>query len=374
MAIETPSRAEKLESFYAEINAKHLDALWRHRQRVAGRADVTAPYDPHLWRWADVGPFMARTADLVRPGPEAERRVLTLKNPSVLPHEQPTHTISAAVQMVLDGEVAPSHRHTMAAIRFIIQGDGALTFVDGEGCSMHPGDLILTPAWSWHGHVNNTGDPMIWMDSLDVPLILGLKAGLFEEYPGGEFQAKTRQVDESLSRYGSGHLRPIWERAAASVSPLLSFPWTQTERALRELAKVDASPFDDVAFQYTNPSTGGHVLPTIGCWIQMLRPGVHTKAHKHPSASIYYAFRGRGATIVDGVQIDWAEGDFFAVPPYAWHEHRNGSPSDEAVLFSTNDLPVYESLNLMWEDPYTEHDGHQPVVASYAERYEQPAK
>ncbi len=165
-------------------------------------------------------------------------------------------------------------------------------------------------------------------------------------------------------------MRPVWERWSSPVSPLLSFPWTATEKALQHLARLgEASPFDDVAFEYTNPSTGGHVLPTVGCWIQMLRPGVHTQAHRKNTVAVYHVFRGRGSTVVDGVQLDWQEGDFFALPPNAWREHVNGSPSEEAVLFSTNDLPLYESINLYREDAYEEHGGRQPVVASYAERY-----
>jgi gentisate 1,2-dioxygenase len=368
MAVEPLSRADEMNAFYAEIAPKGLDALWRH-QGAPGSGGPTAPFAPYLWRWSTVRPYMQRTAELVRPGADAERRVLTLNNPTALPLQSTTHTISAAVQLVLPGERAPSHRHTMAAIRWVLEGDGAMTFVDGEPCSMHPGDLILTPAWCWHGHLNETSSPMLWMDSLDVPLVRTLRAALYEEYEG-DFQELTRQPDESLSRYGAGHLRPIWDHGTRPVSPLLSFPWTQTERALHDLARVESSPYDDVAFQFTNPTTGGHVLPTIGCWVQMLRPGIHTQAHRHNTVAVYQVFRGRGATIVDGVQIDWQQGDFFALPPWAWHEHVNGSGSEEAVLFSTNDVPLYEAINLYREEPYTEHGGHQPVVDSYEERYE----
>jgi gentisate 1,2-dioxygenase len=228
MAVEPLSRADEMNAFYAEINPKGLDALWRH-QGVPGADGPRAPFAPYLWRWSMVRPYMQRTAELVRPGADAERRVLTLNNPTAQPMQSTTHTISAAVQLVLPGERAPSHRHTMAAIRWVLEGDGAMTFVDGEPCSMHPGDLILTPAWCWHGHLNETSSPMLWMDSLDVPLVRTLRAALYEEYPG-DFQETTRQTDESLSRYGAGHLRPTWDRGAKPVSPLLSFPWTQTER------------------------------------------------------------------------------------------------------------------------------------------------
>ena len=234
---------------------------------------------------------------------------------------------------------------------------------------MNPGDLILTPGWAWHGHVNETSTPMLWMDSLDVPLVTSLKMRVFEPFPG-KFQEDTVPQDHSRRRYGGGHLRPIWERGGAAASPLLSFPWAQTEEALHGLARVDASPFDDVAMDYTNPATGGHVLPTIGCRIQMLRPNAHTRAHRHSTVSLYQAFRGRGSTIVDGVELEWEEGDMFALPPWCWHEHRNASASEPAYLFSTNDIPLYEAIGLYIEHPYEEADGHQPVTDSYAARYD----
>lgn len=124
-----------------------------------------------------------------------------------------------------------------------------------------------------------------------------------------------------------------------------------------------------MAFQYTNPATGGHVLPTMGCWIQMLRPGVHKKAHRHTASAVYHVFRGHGSTIIDGVQIDWEEGDFIALPPWSWHEHVNRSASDEVILFSTTDLPVMRSLNLFTEEVYEQTGGHQAVTASYAEAH-----
>ncbi len=135
------------------------------------------------------------------------------------------------------------------------------------------------------------------------------------------------------------------------------------------MAKIDSSPFDDIAFEYTNPLTGGSVLPTIGCWIQMLRPGIHTKAHRHTASQVYHVYRGEGSTIVDGVQIDWKQGDFFALAPYSWHEFINSSKSEEAVLFSTTDIPVLKPHNLYFEHEYTRDGGHQKVTGTYEERY-----
>src|SRR5205823_6569870 len=134
---------------------------------------------------------------------------------------------------------------------------GAITFVDHEPCAMSPGDLILTPGWTWHGHINQTDEPMLWMDSLDVPLVGALRQGLYEDYPD-EIPPATKSVDNSISRYGSGHMRPVWENRGSPISPPLSFPWTETQRAPHRLARAgQAIPLADKAFEYPHPTTPG---------------------------------------------------------------------------------------------------------------------
>lgn len=341
-----------MEALYEALKTKQMGALWQ-QQAVPPPAQGPGRYPPHVWRGADVQSLMGWATEVVTPGPEAERRVLTLSNPG--------GTLAPAVQMVLPGEIAPSHRHTPAAIRFILQGHGATTIVNGEPCIMNPGDLVLTPAWSWHGHISESDGPMMWMDGLDAPAVRALGAGFdFEEYPEGGIQPASKPPGDSYKRYGAGHLRPLWGQESSSVSPLLVYPWRQTDEALHNLAEVDASPFDDVAMEFTNPVTGGHVLPTIGCCIQLLRAGVHTKAHRHSTSAVYHAFRGRGSTVINGVSFDWQEGDFLSLPPMAWHEHINQSAED-AMLFSITDAPIFQSLNLYREEPYDEHGGHQVI-------------
>jgi gentisate 1,2-dioxygenase len=366
MAVEQDLHSDAMEAFYRELNDKSMDALWRRAQAGERPPEPVAPYQPARWRAADILPFMQRAGELVQPGPDAQRRVIQLVNPGVAPARSATHTLSGNVQMVLPGEVAPSHRHTNAAIRFIMKGTGAVTIVDGEPVEMNPGDLVLTPGWCYHGHISQAVGPVMWMDSLDGPLVAGmLRLARYQQYPD-ELEPATRPLGAS-GRFGAG-VRPMWERGPTPISPQLLYPWSQTESALHDLAKVDASPFDDVAFQYTNPTTGGHVLPTIGCCIQMIRPGVHTRAHRHSACGVFHVFRGSGFTVVDGVEIDWQEGDFFALPPWCWHEHANTS-TEEAVLFHTTDVPVLESLNLWEENEYERDGGHQRVTATFEERY-----
>src|SRR2546426_9150943 len=183
----------------------------------------------YRWSWADVlRPMMVKAYDVVDPV-KAERRNLIMVNPG-LKRAATTQTLIAAVQGVLPGEIAPAHRHTAGALRFMIEGRGALTNVDGEPCVMDPASLILTPQWCWHDHANETGEPVIWLDVLDVPFVLGIDQWFWEPFPH-ETQPRSRP---------------------AAASPLLVYPWDRTETALRELSELEADN-GAVTVEYNNP-------------------------------------------------------------------------------------------------------------------------
>lgn len=347
---------EQEQQFYESTESAGLRAAWMGRRRERKPQVV-----PFAWRWADAQPLVMRSGDIVTPDRDVERRVLRLANPG-LDHGT-THTISAALQLLLPGENAPAHRHTPTAIRWVLQGQGAYTTVEGDKCYMEPGDLVLTPSWTWHDHNNEGAEPMIWLDGLDTPLVNNLAATFYEQYP--EDQQPIIGVGESERKYASGALRPAWEEADTPYSPLWHYKWSRTREALYRLAQVDASPFDDVAMEFSDPATGGPVLKTMACWIQLLRPGIRTKAHRHTSSAVYQVFRGHGHSVINGQQFDWTEGDFLVVPAWAWHEHANAGDS-EAILFSIQDLPVMKALSLYREEPYAEHAGHQPVTSHFS--------
>lgn len=349
---------EQEQQFYESTESAGLRAAWMGR-RLERKPQVV----PFAWRWADAQPLVMRSGDIVTPDRDVERRVLRLANPG-LDHGT-THTISAALQLLLPGENAPAHRHTPTAIRWVLQGQGAYTTVEGDKCYMEPGDLVLTPSWTWHDHNNEGAEPMIWLDGLDTPLVNNLEATFYEQYP--EDQQPIIGVGESERKYASGALRPAWEEAGTPYSPLWHYKWERTHEALRRLAQVDASPFDDVAMEFSDPATGGPVLKTMACWIQLLRPGVRTKAHRHTSSAVYQVFRGRGHSVINGRQFDWSEGDFLVIPAWAWHEHANDG-DDESILFSIQDIPVMKALSLYREEPYAEHAGHQPVTSHFPDK------
>ena len=362
MATKTaPASAGELQEFYQEADKRHLVPLWNVTARLLP-AEPQTKVLPYLWRWSDLRRMAYRAGDLVPIERGGERRVLGLVNPGLGGKYAATHTLWAAVQIVKPGEIATCHRHTAAAIRFIVEGDRSYTNVNGDKCMMGRGDLVLTPNWTWHDHGCESDKPMIWMDGLDLPLVGDLDAVFFEPYP--EHRHAVTQVDDSERKFSGPHLKPTWEKPQGNWPPLLNYKWEPTYQALKKIGEGAASPFDDVCFQYLNPHTGGAVLPTIGCYVQMIRPGIHTQAHRQVNSAVYHVFEGRGYSVINGTRFDWERGDFFVVPPWAWHEHVNES-KQEAILFSIQDTPVMEALGLYREQAYTENNGRQKVAGSF---------
>jgi len=269
------------------------------------------------------------------------------------------------VQVLLPGEVARAHRHSPTAIRFIIEGSGAYTAVDGERVYMEPGDLILTPSWAWHDHGNETKDRVVWMDGLDIPLIQSLEAMFFQFYSAQQVPA-TRPANASKQLHGHAHLSPTWVKEKPQSSPLLLYSWDRTWEALRALREHEGSSFDGIALEYRHPQTGGPVMPTMACWAQMLRPGEGTKAHRHTGSAVYHVVQGEGVTVIDGKRFVWSKGDIIALPPWALHEHANTSGKEDAVLFSIQDTPVLQALGLYYEEPLSENGGHQKVTSNFS--------
>ncbi|HZU07977.1 MAG TPA: cupin domain-containing protein [Chloroflexota bacterium] len=344
---DSPARAAALEAYYRELEQHHAGALWTELRRLL----TTEPRPkavPHHWRWAEMRPLVYRAGELIGTE-EAERRVVMLVNPGLREACAITGTLYAGLQLILPGEIARSHRHTAAALRFIVEGHGAYTAVDGEKTIMNPGDLVLTPNWTWHDHGNESDEPMVWLDGLDLPLVTHLDAIFFENYPEVR-QPLHKPVDDSLRKYGAPALVPTYERHLGDYSPLLNYTWERTRAALVALAAESAgSPYDGVIMEYVNPRTGGPVMPTMGCYIQLLPPGFASAAHRHTSSVVYHVVEGEGYSLVGDQRFDWQAKDVFCVPSWAPHQHVNTSSSAPAILFSYTDAPVLRALGLFRE-------------------------
>ncbi len=335
----------KLVAFGDEVRRQALMPGWDFQSVQSNEpVPIEAPY---RWSWADVlRPMMVKAYDLVDPV-KAERRNLIMSNPG-LTRAATTQTLIAAVQGVLPGEIAPAHRHTAGALRFMIEGRGSFTNVNGEPCSMEPASLILTPQWCWHDHANETEQPVIWLDVLDVPFIVAVNQWFWEPFPH-EIQPRSRPEGENLKRFGAGIVRPVGPRVHDGPSPLLVYPWDRTETALRELAELEESE-GGVTVEYNNPVTGGPVLPTIGCFAHLLRPGGVTRPQRTNASAILHVVRGRGTTIVGDQKLEWETGDVLAIPHWTWVHHENRSATEPAFLFSSTDRPILEAFGIYREE------------------------
>lgn len=333
---------------YEEMYRRSTAPLWRH----LGNLFLDEPHSvavPHLWKYTEIRELALHFAERLSIE-EAQRRVIMLVNPGLQNPPATVNTMFAGLQILMPGEQAPAHRHTANAFRFIIEGSGVYTTVDGERVHMNPGDLLLTAGWQWHDHYHEGDDVMVWLDGLDYPLVNLLECGFFELFPEGTQQPLVPD-DLSTRQMIHGRLNPMWlNQSRTAASPIGNYPWAETERALAAIADVaDGSVHDGVILEYTNPWSGGPVLPTMSCRIQRLRPGFTGVPRKQTASVIHHVVRGEGAVTVDGRRIEWGQHDVFAIP--GWHEYSldNSSASDDALLFSYSNEPALRALNVYRE-------------------------
>ena len=297
---------------------------------------------PHLWKGRDILEGLNRAGELITTE-EVGRRTIQLKNPGLVAGM--TNTIHLSVQLVKPGEIAAAHRHTAAAIRFVIKGTtNAYTIVEGERFPMREGDLITTPNWTWHDHFNGSDEPVMWLDGLDVRLVTHFGAMIQENFKRD--QQPVEKPDDYSSKVFS-HARPRWIKNSFAAPPY-RYPWEETNASLEALKESAGDPFDGILLEYANPHTGGPTLPTFSCMIQLLRPHEKTQSHRHTSATVYHAFRGSGLTKVSANDLAWESSDIFVVPSWQWHSHENTTDED-AILFSITDRPATEALGLYRE-------------------------
>lgn len=355
------SDTPELVQYYKDLEKFEAGALWN----VANKIEPWEPKSqsvPVLWRYQDLREYVLRSVDLVTPE-QAGRRVIYLNNPGRQDVSAAVGWLYSGLQVMHPGEAASAHSHSSSALRFIMEGSGAYTVVDGHKMTLGANDFVLTPNGAWHEHgVSEDGTTCIWQDGLDIPFVNAMEAGFYAVHPDLS-QAVTFPVNDATHIWGNPGLKPVLHDWQKPYSPLLKYEWEPTYEALLRYAKVtDGSPYDGIIMDYTNPLTGGPVMATMGASMQMLRPGEHTKAHRHTGSIIYQVAKGHGYSIINGKRFDWRERDIFCVPSWMFHEHVNGSSSDDACLFSFHDLPVMRALNLYYEEALADNDGHQIIT------------
>jgi gentisate 1,2-dioxygenase len=338
-----PARTDSVTLLDRDMAGKNLSGYWRLGMEGLPNHPLTA-VQPCLWRWQDVYDSLVRAGEVISLE-NSERRVVRLVNPGLdRKHAFATHTIQVSFQYVKPGENARAHRHTPAALRFVVQGNGAYTTVNGQQCIMEPGDLILTPKLTWHDHSNDSKEPMLWLDGLDFPLVTALHQVMQERYPERRQPIETNS-EEVIGCLGSS------VRHGLPPADYFHYKWRDTEPALRAVTKTAAARdrFDGFLLDYRNPATGGPTMTTIQCAVQLLSAKQETDAHRHTSTVMYHVFRGSGATQIGAQLFNWQQGDTFVVPLWHMHRHSNAS-SDEAILFSMSDAPALKALDLYREE------------------------
>jgi gentisate 1,2-dioxygenase len=339
-----PARTPERTRFYDEIAPKNLAPLWEVLHALITREPAT-PCVPVIWHYDEVRPYLMRSGKLIT-AKEAERRVLVLENPALKGQSAITHTLYAGLQLILPGEVAPAHRHSQSALRFVLEGQGAYTAVDGERTYMSPGDFVITPSWTWHDHGNDSDQPMVWLDGLDVPLVALLDAGFME--PGNaDQQMVTKPPGDSLARYGAGLLPVDW-RPETRTSPIFNYPYARTREALEQMRKRgDWDPCHGLKLRYVNPASGDFAMPTMATFMQLLPKGFAGAPYRSTDGTVFVCIEGSGETRIGNETLAWRPRDVFMVPAWARHSHR---ASEDAVLFSFSDRVVQEKLGLWREE------------------------
>ncbi len=344
MSIEqTPERR----ALYDAIVDLHLTPLWESLHALVPKQPAP-PYAATIWRYAEIIPHLMRAGEVIT-AEEAVRRVLILENPAMPGSSAITQSLYAGLQLILPGEVAPSHRHTQSALRFVVSGQGAYTTVDGEKTQMHPGDFIITPSWTWHDHgnpgIDGAAEPVVWLDGLDIPMIRFFDAG-FAENDVQASQSVSKPEGKTFASYGH-NMAPVRQLHQGSTSPIFNYPYARSREALETLrrsAAIDA--WHGVKLRYVNPQTGGYPMPTIATFLQLLPKGFTGKRHRSTDGSVYSVVEGSGSVQIGEQTFSFVAKDIFVVPSWA---PVSFNASDDVVLFSYSDRPVLEAMGVLRE-------------------------
>jgi gentisate 1,2-dioxygenase len=298
---------------------------------------------PAVWHFDDVKSLVMEAGGLIT-AEEAKRRVLILENPALRGESRVTNTLFAGIQMIMPGEIAPAHRHVSSAIRFVLDGEGAYTAVEGEKAFMSPGDFVITANWALHDHGNPSDKPMLWLDVLDAPAINFYETSFGQDF-GSPTQETMRRDGDSLSFYGSGVLPD--GTPPSKRTPIINYTYARTRPVIeRMMAAGDIDKSHGARVRYANPSTGGAVLPTMGANLAMLPKGFRGEPYRSTDSTVFVCAEGRGTTNVDGQVLEWGPRDVFVVPSWKRYAH---SAAAQSVLFSISDRPAQDALGI-WRE------------------------
>jgi gentisate 1,2-dioxygenase len=336
----------QLKALYGEMQPHNLYPLWE----VLGALVTPTPRSSaqvYRWSYADARDYLLRAGDLISAA-QAERRVLIMENPGLPGTSSATSSLYAGLQLILPGEIAPCHRHAQCALRFVMEGEGAFTAVDGEKAVMRPFDLVLTPGWQWHDHGNTSTEPMIWLDGLDIQIVRLFDASFAEHLPESAHPETVPTGDTAL-RYGR-NMRPVRGTATdrrPGHQPLFHYPYAEWRESLQNLARTgDPDPHFGYALEFTNPADGGAVMPTISAHVRLLPAGFTSRPRASTDGTVFVVVEGQGVARVDGKDVDLKARDTVVVP--SWRELVLQADTD-LVMFGYSDRTAQEKLGLFRE-------------------------
>lgn len=346
---DSPDHQAELAELYREFAAAGLTPLWTTREGLM-------PFTPqpsavaHVWRWAHLYPLAERSAELVPVGRGGERRAISLGNPGLPGDPYTTPTLWAAIQYLAPQEDAPEHRHSQSAFRFVLEGEGVWTVVDGDPVAMRRGDLLLTAGWRFHGHHNVSDKPMAWLDGLDIPFVAQNDQGFFEFGPDELSDRSTPPRSRNERLWGNPGIVPVSAVGPQPTSPLMAYRWVHTDAALAAQLELEQEGHVGVvspghaAVRFTNPTSGGDVLNTIRTEMHRVRADADTSRLRTSASSVWQVFDGEGVVVLNSEVHRIGRGDVIAVPAWTeFHFHADATLD----LFTFSDAPIFEKLNLL---------------------------
>lgn len=323
---------------YQRWHAARLAPLW---ESPNAHKAPPAPLDSHIWRWAETRPLVDLAFQETSPA-SVQRRVLQMLSPhsSSLADEFTCGNVLAALQCLLPGETARPHRHTMNALRFLLEGSGAVTLVDGKECPMAFGDLILTPGMCWHEHRHDGKDPVVWLDVLDVPLHQSLGTVVFQPGPIGE-----KPVTMSDAAFAVPNIVPCAISGRRDHSPVFRYPYAD---AVRALAHAPLSPDGARRVRYINPLNGDGAMALLETTMMQLDSGGQTLPARTNANLVCTVVEGHGETRAGDQAFSWGPRDTFTVPQHNWFSHHASEAG--ARLFVVSDTDVMRRLGVLSEE------------------------
>lgn len=336
-----------VDALYADVAANDLQPLWEMKGILTPQPVAKAV--PFRWRVADMKELGSRATELIPIDKGGDRRVLAFANPGLNGAPYVSNTLWAAAQFLGPGELAPAHRHSPAALRFVLEGEGVWTLVNGDPIHMGRGDVILTPSWNFHEHHNPGGDSMVWLDILDLPVVEFLEAIFFQDGASEEVERKVDPQSASERYFGQGAgLVPAGSKSSENTgrhSPLLVFRWAAADAALASLLEVEGS--GDARIRYQDPTNGNDVMPTLRCEMRRVVQGHTTGTDRQTGSRVCAVLSGTGQVQIGDEVLDLQPGDVYVVP--SWNDHQITATTGMDI-FTTSDAPVLEALKIYREE------------------------